>query len=421
MAIKYVGHPFVDVGVSVMEIILGKQCEDFTEDDIKKANDELIKRYDKPILKSYLSTIFPNSCWANYNIGKEKKEANIQKLLYPNEILKEKCFYCENKANTFANRQDIPLLSGEGVINVISSGKGLPVCRYCLSSIQFFPLATMNISGKALLWHTNNRKLDFMFAKNYFNQLDKIIYGSPNEKIKSFSHIYTRLIDSFINAFDEVYKFQNKKNINYPLTDCIAYHFTNRGQNPKYNEYIIPYSFIIFIEKIKLNSNLEQIYNKMIHSKWDLKKDKDAQNIRNSFYDSLARYFQDEESKNELILHFKNFDNKELNSFDLTKLFIVEIFNINENRLKKVKEIADTIVKYASEELINNFINIRCDYKGFFKYIRELSKELEMKKINTIALDDLCYILNLLNSDSNINSDYWIIRCLIEIRILETR
>lgn len=417
---KYVGHPFVDTGVSVMEIILEKRCEDFTVDDIEKAKQELIKRYDSKTLKSYLSTIFPNSAWANFNIGKEKKEENIKNLLYIEEEIEEKCFYCSNKANRFVNRQHIPLLSGENIINIVSSGKGLPVCKYCIASIQFFPLGTIKVEGNVLLWNTHNPDLSYIFTDNYYNKQKKLIDGAIDEKIESLKFPYTRLLESLQEALD---KFLENNDNNYPVTDCIAYHFTNYGTSPDYKEYIIPSSFLVFLKKLKLNSELEKVYKEIIRFNWfsKNKKETEQKNKSNLFYNAIAKFLQNYD-QNDFIRLFRFFINtkvKDLNSFSLVQLFLTEVVGMNKSRLEKIKEIADKIFSLNDEKFIKEILLKKYNQRDFIDYIVRIQSKLKKAKLDCFTMDDVCLALGITNSDDSTNSDFWLVRDLITIRLLE--
>ncbi|MFN8577119.1 MAG: hypothetical protein U0354_09710 [Candidatus Sericytochromatia bacterium] len=419
--IKYVGHPFVDVGVSVMEILLEKTCEEFTDEDIEKAKQELIKEYDNNTLKGYLSTIFPNSAWANFNIGKEKKEENINNLLYSKNELNKKCFYCENKANRYSNRQDIPLLTGESVINVVSTGLGLPVCTDCLTSIQFFPLGTIKVEGSALLWNTHDIDLSYILTRNHFDKLKLLIDGAVDNKVESLKFPFTRIFEALENAL-KIIKDNNPNK--YPITDCIAYHFTNYGTSPNYKEYIIPSSFLSFKKKLDTNNELNAIYKQIINNSWfsKNKKETEQKNKENRFYTDLGKFLQQDtfkEVNHRLLKHFIHTKKKELNSFSLVSLFLIEVTGMNKVRLEKIKDLADKIVKLNSEKHIKELFRKKYSQRDFIDYLVRIQAKLKSSNLPVFSMDEICIALGISNSDDTTNNDFYLVRDLILIRLLE--
>lgn len=420
---KYVGHPLVDVGVSVMEILSNKLCDEFTDKDIEDTNNKLIKIYDRKIMKGFLSTIFPNSAWANFSIKKEKKDENIKSLLYETNIISEKCFYCQQTANRYANRQDIPLLTGMGIINIMSHGKGVPVCRFCLASIQFFPLATIKVSGKSLFWHTHNDELTYQLCLEYFNHLQKLLVGSTDDKIENFSYPYTRLFESLQNTLDNI-RANNPDKI--PITDCIGYHITNYGTSPSYKEYIIPAKVLLFFKKIKENKALDSTHKGIIQENWIIgKKDKnkpaDYQVLGNDYYNAWGKYLQDDfgNSIKYVIPYFLMIKKRELISFDLVRLFLIEVAQMDKSRLDKIEKIADKIVALKDERLIKELYLKKYNSAKFLDYLVRVQNKLKNSSIGCFSLGDVCAVLNISSLEDSTSYDYWLARDLMLIRMIE--
>ena len=70
--ISYVGDPFVDTGVAVLEHQLEKPCEDFSEADLIAEGIKLVEIYSKKQWRGILTFHFPNSGWTNPTMGAEK-------------------------------------------------------------------------------------------------------------------------------------------------------------------------------------------------------------------------------------------------------------------------------------------------------------------------------------------------------------
>ena len=157
--VRYTGHPFVDAGVAVLECYLEKPCEEIQDVDLEKASEWVKSLYSRKDMKGYLTVHFPNSGWCNATIGKDKKEEYIKNVLssYTQSPLipQRTCAFCDRPANFLADRQHIPLLTGMTLLVTAPSGiLGLPVCGYCLCSVQFYPMGTLKVAGRPLFWWT---------------------------------------------------------------------------------------------------------------------------------------------------------------------------------------------------------------------------------------------------------------------------
>ncbi len=80
--VRYTGHPFVDVGVAVLENYLELPHEEFSEENLAMASKWLMEQYVRKDIKGYLTVHFPNSGWCNPTIKGDKKEIYIGKVLF---------------------------------------------------------------------------------------------------------------------------------------------------------------------------------------------------------------------------------------------------------------------------------------------------------------------------------------------------
>lgn len=74
--LSYTGHPFVDVGAATLAVLAGKNSpEELALADLDSAADHLLELYKGESMRSYLSTLFPNSGYVNPTMGSDKREA----------------------------------------------------------------------------------------------------------------------------------------------------------------------------------------------------------------------------------------------------------------------------------------------------------------------------------------------------------
>lgn len=426
--IKYTGHPFVDVGVAVMEIWLDKKCEDFTEEDINNAKNWLIKQYDNPVLKGYLSTIFPNSFWANFNIGENKKKERQDELLEAKSELKRKCVFCEQEANFLANRAYFPLIAGENSFNYSNFGQtDLPLCKSCILSVQFFPLGSLKIEGSILVFWSINYEWTNKLTKKLFDEFQQILLATK-DKIEGYKRPKTQLIDILDKTLNEVKK-------NTVVNDIVAYHFTNYGTSPDINLYNLPVKLTSFLMRVK-NSDYAQTHNLIKNYYWNVPKktgknqesDIDYKNIQNKYWEALCDVFQSENIKEEsykIIRKFyliKNKDKMNLNCFGLAQMFLKEVSGMRKERLEIVRKFGDIIAEIGQKDAkwINNLYLRELKPSEFLGYLTKLSRSLKDSNF-AVTLDDVLILLDITNEeDSTINYlESSLIQSLILIRVFE--
>src|SRR5579864_2752056 len=126
MLITYVGDPFVDTGIAVLEHRIGKACEEFLPEDVLKQGDQLRAIYCQKSWRGILSIHFPNSGWTNPTMGAAKVAEYHHKVLRgfeegiePNRF----CDYCGRPANAVVDGSTIPLLSNANSMDCGSGGR----------------------------------------------------------------------------------------------------------------------------------------------------------------------------------------------------------------------------------------------------------------------------------------------------------
>lgn len=426
--IKYMGHPFVDVGVAVMEIWLDKKCEDFTEDDLTKVKDLLVKQYDNPVIKGYLSTIFPNSFWANFNIKQETKELRQSELLEANKKINRKCVFCDREANYLANRAYFPLIAGESSFNYSNFGlTDLPLCKSCILSVQFLPLGSIKIEGRILIFWSTNNEWTYKLTKKLFDEFQQILLATK-DKIEGYKRPKTQLIDILDKTLEEAKK-------NTILNDIVVYHFTNYGTSPDINLYNLPVKLTRFLMKIK-NSDYAEVHNLIKNYYWNIPKKKgkeqeteiDYKNIQNKYWEALCDVFQSDNIKEESYKIVKRFylikdkDKVTLNCFGLAEIFLKEVSGMRKERLEVIKKFGDIIADIGQRDTkwINNLYLRELRPSEFLGYLTKLSKSLKDSNL-TVKLDDVLILLDISNEeDSTINyQESSLIQALILIRVFE--
>ncbi|MFN8672084.1 MAG: hypothetical protein U0457_08380 [Candidatus Sericytochromatia bacterium] len=92
---------------------------------------------------------------------------------------------------------------------------------------------------------------------------------------------------------------------------------------------------------------------------------------------------------------------------------------MNRIRIDKIKDVADKIVKLGNKKLINDFLSEEYRNKELSEYFVKVARKLTESDMECFSMDDICDILNISNVDDIVGNDYWLVRDLLAIRILE--
>src|SRR4051794_2291397 len=225
--IRYVGDPFVDTGVAVLEHRTNKPCAEFTSEDLTRQAEELEGIYSKKAWAGYLTVHFPNSCWCNPSMlasSKLEQRTRLLRSLEANPIERKLCVYCARPAQHIGDRSGIPLITGATNMTCGANGEpGLPLCSGCQFAIQFYPLAAIKIEGRPLFrWSPDH---DWMFALTYefAQEVDKLVLATPDQ-VPSLKWPPSRLFEAIERVLDA--------NVEVPSADLVGCHMTNYGSGP---------------------------------------------------------------------------------------------------------------------------------------------------------------------------------------------
>jgi len=173
--VRFTGHPLPDAGVATLCAMVGKNSPDeLTIEDFDVVADELSANYFGGIMGSYLSCVFMNSEYVQPEPkdaeGKRKKVQTRKE--YETRVLRAhrwagdagaaglRCAFSQEPATHLVHRSQIPMLTGEGVLNFFPAGRGmLPIAGPYLVAIQALPMGGRRAEGKLLFSHSDDPEL----------------------------------------------------------------------------------------------------------------------------------------------------------------------------------------------------------------------------------------------------------------------
>lgn len=192
--VKFTGHPLADVGVATLCALRGKNTPDaLTLNDLDKVADELRNYYFSGLMTSYLSCVFMNAEYVQPGKGKGKQK---KRAAYEERVLRAhrwggdkgtgtlRCAYSRDPATHLVHRSQIPMLTGEDVLNFFPAGQGaLPVAGPYLLAIQALPMGGRRAEGKLLFAHSDDPGLTIQLAKKYIDDNRRLLNLARTNKL----------------------------------------------------------------------------------------------------------------------------------------------------------------------------------------------------------------------------------------------
>ena len=426
--IQYVGDPFVDAGVAVLEHRIDKACADFTRDDLTQQANELEAIYSGKTWSGYLHVHFPNSCWCNANMAEAKRKIQRTALLrgFDREVIRGKmCVYCIRPAQFVGDRSSVPLVTASGTMNCGPGGEpGLPICAGCQFAIQFYPLAALKV-GDPLFWWTPDHEWMYALTKDFVRRVEMLIAGSPG-KIKSLPWPPSRLFQSIETVLEQT-KLMGKT---LAVSDLIGCHLTNYNSDPDYNELRIDKGLVAFVEFGLGHS----AYRLIRDQAWETvskkgKKGKKNEAIveqprefrRNLFYEDLGKYLYGSNVNHAAIVrrHFLPRAGKVEGLFEVAGMFSRRVAGMKQVQVAAVKELAQQIANSAKA---TDFLRFLIQSRGLNSYVRSLVNiSIRMAKAGEkpIPTETVFQAFDVTSDEDIFDRSAGLVRELILLRIIE--
>ncbi len=382
---EYTEHPLVDVGLATITALSQKHTpQELTEDDLRAAGEFLEKVYFDPQWRGVMFTIFPNSAYTQPKISQSKKEAYVETFLHGYQQLhssSEWCVFCGGAALTRNFRQNVPLLTGEGIVNFFPWGQaGLPACGICLLAIQAFLLGSVKCAGRALFVHSDDESITLGFARRFLTENRRFI--NLQAEPENLSHPKTY----FVARLLEVEAERRQAQADDKPCSITAYHLTNYGTNPDITLYHFPYQIVSFLRQAHRAPHAT-IWQKIERRAWELAIEKakgkkrskeqatktsdtpqpreEPGRARNYLFEDLfdlpynaahfirtyllrrayrkARFAEDPRRSYSLQREL------ELVSWTLTAIFLKEVMNMDQQRIETIRRVADRLADYVAQ------------------------------------------------------------------------
>lgn len=367
--LEYTGHPLVDVGAAVIAAFAGKEKpEEVAKEDLKAVAQYIESHYTQSPLRSFLTSVFPNSGYVNPTMKESSRKEFMREYLFGFEqenasINKGVCAYCGRKEYVKVYRQHVPLITGEGLLNFFpNADPGLPVCQLCLLCIQAFPLGTAKCGGRILLVRADDPQLTKDFAAKFLQQNRQYLQLADLSKYPDVKFPKTILVATLTEIEGKRAQYTREAK---PCSVAV-YHFTNYGTNADITIYHLPFQLVDFIQTA-LRAKYRRIWDGLVNTAWQKEKGEPVTGqSRNYFYDGLftlpkeaprfartyllRRAYRAGRDKNDPRVDYSIKRDLDLISWEFTSLFLRKVMNMQKERIIAIKEVADRLSDYVASE-----------------------------------------------------------------------
>lgn len=357
VALRYTGHPFVDVGVATITAMSGKRSPlDIDIGDLEQVATRLKEDYSTlKKLRNHISSIFLNSWFVQPSKSEEDRRIYADEVLFafrpdrPALVGIQCSFFPEKPAVTYIHRQHLPLLNGDGIMNFSASGTaGLPISGEALLAIHAMPLGCMK-AGYLLAFHQlqppNQTEFDMTLAiawQNYQQNriaLQQMRLDDSIEMPNQGGFKRTRYVASLLRVQQQAHRRRVTE-----LNNITGYYFTNYGPKP-------------LLELVRLDNDIAEFINvaqqdattawqRAVHQAWHLEKGENPNDIteeatvtrRNDLYEMLFDLPRNARRFIGRLAHTRN--------WQLIEIFLRKVLHMEQERIDTYRKLGDKLAEY---------------------------------------------------------------------------
>lgn len=466
--LEWTGHPLVDVGIATVCAMVNKvNPREITLEDLDRAAEEMAEYYFSGIMTSYNSCVFTMNAYDNPTSSDDKKREYENRVLrahrYPGDQGAEsyRCPFSGQPATHLIERRQMPMLTGEGVINFYPAGReGLPIAGPYLTALQALPLGGRRVEGRLLIAHSDLPEMTLAFARKYLEDNRRLIalakvgnlpngegpfpelereQGAWDAQKKRPKYPDAKAPSTLITAdlMEICQRAQGTRYRDVPFSVTV-YWLSNSGQGPTLEVFHLPSQLVKFLF-LAMQAPYGRHWQRLVARGWqELQaaqavrgkkgKTKSMEEIRLPGGPGRSR----NDVLNDLFAVYENgFINLQaasrfirrhlLHDWDLTALFLKEVMGVDGRFVESIKQFADRLADYIE----------RTNDKPLFRSIvyargpRELRGALVRAQRNQARernelLFGLQEYLDVFEADEAIGrSDWSLVRDLVSIRLVE--
>lgn len=231
MKIDWTGHAVRDVGLTTLLVYCRRAApNELTEADLQSAADWLRDTYTREgVLRGHMKGFYLLN--EKYSAGNaDLREPFVARVLYgwqQPHTLGTPCVFCGQPALYRATREEMPLVTGRGVINFSPQGQpGLPVCGVCSLCVQAALLGCYKSGGGLLLMYSDHLPLLRSIVSDALRQAMQASSLQTSQEWKSLPYPRTRFVEQWVRWLRQAERGGVQAR---PLQGM---HFSNTGTTP---------------------------------------------------------------------------------------------------------------------------------------------------------------------------------------------
>jgi CRISPR-associated protein Cst1 len=475
--LNWTGHALVDVGIATLCVMSGKDDPAvLTLEDLDSAATEMERYYFSGALTSYLTCVFMNSEYVQPGSG-EKKSASRKR--YAERVLRahrastddeatgQICAFSGEAATHLIHRGQMPLLTGQGVLNFFPEASGgLFVSGPYVTALQALPLGGRRSEGRLLVAHSDEPSLTIALARNFVEDNRRLLglamsgrlpdregadEGLPREhaawdsakkqaKYPDAKAAFTLIASDLL----DVMRGRHEAGATDTRASLHVYWLSSSGQGPSLEIFTLPSNLIRFFREVS-RAATSAAWEGLLRRAWVIpndqlkarSKDKSTTTLvgpgrsRNVALGDLLSIYADGfvdvrrarsfVRRHLLAEHRGAIERPDDCSWELTDLFLKEVLVMSPDRVERIRAFADMLAEHIAEK------NDRKAFRAitFAQRPWELRNALEKTQRNEylanqrllFSFDDY---INVFEAEENAGfADWSLIRDLICIRLIE--
>ena len=478
--LNWTGHPLADVGVATLCVMANKEDPaTLTLADLDRAAEEMDRYYFSGALASYLTCVFMNSEYVQPGSGPKKAESRER---YKQRVLKahraepdeeaevQVCVFSGQPATHRIHRGQMPLLTGEGVLNFFPAGAGgMFLSGPYLTALQALPLGGRRSEGKLLVAHSDSPELTLALVKNFVDDNRRLLALTMAGALPDREGTDERL-DREQASWDAVKKqpkypdaksaftliasdlmrvFQQRRDhfgLDVPVS-LQVYWLSSSGQGPSLEIFTLPSGLVRFLG-LADRAPTHAVWQRLIGRGWQpaagaaqktkgqtkrldkpslvgpgRSKNPVLTDLLGVYTDGFVDAIQGRRFVRRYLLSGTNEDvaHQDDCSWDLTKLFLEEVLGMSPDRIDRIRQFADTLALYIEKRNEAQFFR-RMTYARYAWVLR--GELVKAQRREFLAGNDLLYSLDeylgvFEGEDGAGVVDWSLVRDLICIRLVE--
>jgi len=473
--LNWTGHALVDVGIAALCAIAHKQSPDeLTLEDLDLAAEEMERFYFSGALTSYLTCVFMNSEYVQPGSGQKKDESRKR---YANRILRahrsppdaevaeKSCAFSGNKATHLIHRGQMPLLTGEGVLNFFpGAAGGLPIYGPYLTALQALPLGGRRSEGKLLVAHSDDPTLTLAFASRFVLDNKRLLalamsgrlptHEGPSEELaretaswdasKKRPKFPDAKVAFTLIASDLLDVIREQRQSGRPETPVSiqVYWLSSSGQGPSLELFSLPSNLIKFLREVS-KAETNTTWQKLLNKGWGTEAEQSKARLKSRpamqgpgksrnpiLNDLLAVYssgFVDTRRartfvrRHLLAVRKSAIQDPDDCNWGLTDLFLKDVLGMNSERIERIRAFADMVATYIAEKNDKKFFKALTFSERPWVLRNQLEKAQRREFVeNNRLLFGFDDYVNVFEAEDDAGfADWSLVRDLICIRLVE--